>query len=275
MNTKKIIIVVLLVTVLVAANISIALAGSVTANGLTLTWPNYPLSGSGLSSCTPKEVNSANKITVSGIPAGAKVIVAFAYSSPLGGTPTALPKITFTNVTGGTLNVPVPYPNVSQWPVYNAQTGEKAIAMAATVQVINGATLTKLRTTKWWVRCLPDDDKPRLSGCTPGYWRQEQHFDSWAPTGYEPSDDFETVFGVDASFTPDTLLDAVWLGGGGEFALARHAVAALLNAAHPTVNYAYSVAEVIAGVQAAYTSGNFGPFKDALDAANNAGCPLN
>ena len=30
-------------------------------------------------------------------------------------------------------------------------------------------------------------------GCTPGYWKQEQHFDSWVPTGYAPGDDFDTV----------------------------------------------------------------------------------
>jgi hypothetical protein len=71
------------------------------------------------------------------------------------------------------------------------------------------------------------------------------------------------------------LLDAVWLGGGGENALARHAVAALLNAAHPDINYYYSVSQILAGVQAAYASGDFEPFKSALDFANNAGCPLN
>ena len=34
-----------------------------------------------------------------------------------------------------------------------------------------------------------------------------------------PEDDFETVFGVNASFDPHTMLDAVWLGGGGERAV--------------------------------------------------------
>ena len=43
---------------------------------------------------------------------------------------------------------------------------------------------------------------------------------------------------------------------------------------HPDVSYEYTVAEVLAGVQAAYASGDFEPFKDALDVANNAGCPL-
>jgi hypothetical protein len=94
------------------------------------------------------------------------------------------------------------------------------------------------------------------------------------PTGYAPGDDFELVFGVEASFDPDTLLDAAWLGGGGEYALARHAVAALLNAASPDVFFALTPAEVIAGVQAAYASGDFEPFKDELEYHNELGCPL-
>jgi hypothetical protein len=109
-------------------------------------------------------------------------------------------------------------------------------------------------------------------GCTPGFWRQDQHFDSWV--GYDPDDDFEVVFGVDASFDPHTLGDAVLLGGGGEYALARHAVAALLNAASPDVDYPYTEAEVIAMVQAAYASGDFESAKDVFEAANEAFCPL-
>jgi hypothetical protein len=64
-------------------------------------------------------------------------------------------------------------------------------------------------------------------GCTPGYWRQSHHYDSWV--GYAPTNDFEAVFGVDASFDPHTLGDADALGGGGEHALARHSLAALLK----------------------------------------------
>jgi len=144
---------------------------------------------------------------------------------------------------------------------------------AVFVAVFNadGVLKTKL-SGKWTVTC---EEKPPQGGegCTPGYWRQEQHFDSWVLTGYAPGDDYNSVLGVSGSF--DTLLDAVWARGGRENALARHAVAALLNAAHPDVDYAYSVDEVLAGVQDAYASGDFEPFKNALDTANNAGCSLN
>jgi hypothetical protein len=117
---------------------------------------------------------------------------------------------------------------------------------------------------------LPPED---LQGCTPGYWRQIQHLFAWAPTGYAPTDLYGFVFGVDDSLDL-TLLQAVSIGGGGERALYRHATAALLNAASPDVNYAYTVAEVIAMVQTAYATLNFEYAKDLLEAANEAECPL-
>jgi hypothetical protein len=110
-------------------------------------------------------------------------------------------------------------------------------------------------------------------GCTPGYWKQEHHFDSWV--GYSPSDSFDAIFGVDAAGS-DTLLAALGKNGGGENALKRHAAAALLNtAAQDNVNYLYTAANVIAIVQNAYATGDFDTAKDLLAAQNEAGCPLN
>lgn len=101
-------------------------------------------------------------------------------------------------------------------------------------------------------------------GCTPGYWKN--HLDSWAATGLDPNDDFDTTFGVDL-FDPDiTLEEAVNAEGGDENRLARHGTAALLSAAHPDVDYGLTVAEVIALVQ----SGD----ADTLELHNELGCPL-
>ncbi|WP_017753912.1 hypothetical protein [Calidifontibacillus oryziterrae] len=113
-----------------------------------------------------------------------------------------------------------------------------------------------------------------LQGCTIGFWRQEQHFDDWVPTGFAPNDDFDTVFGRDA-FDPNiTLLQALELGGGGLNNLARQAVAALLSAAHPDVAYPLTVAQVISMFQAAFDSGVFEPTALQFDEFNNLGCPL-
>lgn len=108
-------------------------------------------------------------------------------------------------------------------------------------------------------------------GCTPGFWRQAHHYDSWA--GFSPGDDYETVFGVDAIFDA-TLGQAAKLGGGGEYALARHAVAALLNSTDPDVDYSFTTAQVIDLVQDAYATGDFEDAKDMLADANEEGCPL-
>jgi hypothetical protein len=100
-------------------------------------------------------------------------------------------------------------------------------------------------------------------GFTPGYWKN--HLDEWV--GYSPDDVFADVFGVDDTYDW-TLGEAVDAKGGHEKALGRHAVAALLNAAHPGVDYPMTEAEVIALVQDAYATGDF---KDAADqlAENN------
>ena len=111
-------------------------------------------------------------------------------------------------------------------------------------------------------------------GCTPGYWRQPQHFDSYADTGYAPNTLFVTAFGVDA-FPGLTLSQVVALGGGGLNALGRHAVAALLNAASPDVDYDRTPAQVIAAFTAAYASGDYEATKDLFEGLNEQSCPLN
>ncbi len=121
------------------------------------------------------------------------------------------------------------------------------------------------------VTCTPPPPPGGGEGCTPGYWKQAHHFDSWL--GYTPGDSFDATFGVASSF--DTLLDGLKAKGGQENALARHAVAALLNSATGGVDYEYSTAEVIAIVQDAYASGDYETAKDLLAAENEMGCPLN
>jgi hypothetical protein len=109
-------------------------------------------------------------------------------------------------------------------------------------------------------------------GCTPGYWKQTQHFDSW-PAPYLPGHAFSSVF-ADA-FPGMTLQQVAAQGGGGLKALGRHTVAALLNAASSGVDYDYSVADVIADFNAAFASGDYETQKNLFAVANEQGCPLN
>jgi hypothetical protein len=118
-------------------------------------------------------------------------------------------------------------------------------------------------------------------GCTPGYWKQPQHFDSWV--GYAPGDDFDSVFDPDdvglrrpetGSTADITLLEALGLRGGGVNALIRHTVAALLNASNTGVSYDLTVADVLAKYTAAI-GGDVEGQKDEFVGFNEQGCPLN
>jgi hypothetical protein len=109
-------------------------------------------------------------------------------------------------------------------------------------------------------------------GCTPGYWKQSQHFDSWTAP-YDPGDSFLSAFGVNA-FPGMSLLDVLSNGGGGLDALGRHAVAALLNAASGGVDYDLSVAQVIAQFNAAFASGAYETQKNIFAGLNEQGCPI-
>ena len=106
-------------------------------------------------------------------------------------------------------------------------------------------------------------------GCTPGFWKN--HTKVWS--GFSPGDSFNSVFGVnyDASLTLEGALN---LGGGGLAALARHASAALLNAAHDDVGYGLTTDEIIALVREAFGANDPEPAKDVLDRLNNAGCSI-
>ena len=117
-------------------------------------------------------------------------------------------------------------------------------------------------------------EPPGNEGCTPGYWKQAQHFGSWAPVALNTT--FSSVFG--AGIFGGTLLEALGNNGGGLDALIRHGAAAYLNAQNATVDYAYTTAQVIDIVQGdgAYAGLSVEARKNLLDAANNGvdGCPL-
>ena len=113
---------------------------------------------------------------------------------------------------------------------------------------------------------------PPGEGCTPGYWKQPQHFDSWTAP-YDPTDLFSAHF--ENAFPGMTLLQVLSQGGGGLNALGRHTVSALLNAASADVSYAFSPAEVIAAFNAVYPGGDYEALKNQFAAENERGCPLN
>jgi hypothetical protein len=109
-------------------------------------------------------------------------------------------------------------------------------------------------------------------GCTPGYWKQSQHFDSWTAP-YTPTTQFSAVF--DDAFPGKTLLDVLKLGGGGLNALGRHTVAALLNAASSDVDYNLTTADVISQFNAVFPGGDYEGLKNTFAGFNEQTCPVN
>lgn len=189
----------------------------------------------------------------------------------------------------GDLELEVFYPPVSEWPVQSNGTAEIHVDIQIEVyNVQGGIKLGELGIGPghdWDVFCLtPPDDDPGLEGCTPGFWKVPVHSSAWDATGYSQSQTVEDVFDVPDAYglDDDTLLDALWYGGGpGEVGAAqillRAAVASLLNAGHPDIDFPQTETEIIAAVNAALNSGDRGAMIDlagALDDSNNLGCPI-
>lgn len=110
-----------------------------------------------------------------------------------------------------------------------------------------------------------------VEGCSPGYWKQSQHFGKWSAP-YTPNTLFGSVF--ENAFPGKTLLQVLSQGGGGLNALGRQTVAALLNAASLGVDYPYSPEEVITKFNAVYPSENYDALKSDFEYLNTIYCPL-
>jgi hypothetical protein len=131
---------------------------------------------------------------------------------------------------------------------------------------------------------------PVGKGCTPGYWKQSQHFDSWVPTGLKTTDLVSKLYSNAYLYTLDgkqmskyTLVQALsFKGGSGPLGsaqiLLRAAVAAELNARYQGIGYPMSAGAIITAVQNALASVNRGQMillASQLDDLNNLGCVLN
>ena len=117
--------------------------------------------------------------------------------------------------------------------------------------------------------------------CGLGYWKN--HPLDWM--GYLPTDTLGSVFTIPtelAELETSTLDDALRFGGGsgaigGAKILLRHAVAALLTAAHPDLSYPRTEGDVISAVEAALASldkNTMTSLADELEADNEMGCAL-
>lgn len=165
-----------------------------------------------------------------------------------------------------------------QWDTFSDQLTIPAGATTVTVQAFSDAGAPQPASYYLALAALSVPDLPPPpgggEGCTPGYWKQPHHFDSWTAP-YAPDDDFSDYF--ENAFPGMTLLDVLKQGGGGLKALGRHTVAALLNAASPGVDYDLTTADVIMDFNDVFpgTKQEYNALKDDFADFNEQGCPLN
>jgi hypothetical protein len=112
-------------------------------------------------------------------------------------------------------------------------TGTNQIAMD--VGFDNGGYIRVFKSVK-------NDNPADPQGCTPAFYRKRRNRESW-PDAYPRFTSFNSVF-INA-FPGETLLGVLRNGGRGKDALGRHAVAALLNAASPNLDYPLTVNQVV------------------------------
>jgi len=124
-------------------------------------------------------------------------------------------------------------------------------------------------------------------GCTPGYWKnngdKNPRIAELSGISLQHALFVITGEGITLDFIPPelTLEEAVQLQGGGNNAFMRHAAAAVYNIwygydivnGEPFIDYVEPNPDFINIIQLA-ADGDVEGAKDLLDAANNAGCPI-
>jgi len=103
------------------------------------------------------------------------------------------------------------------------------------------------------IRLLGKEELAQYEGCPPSFWVSATNSNSrsagW-PSGYLPDQKFgepsyfNNAIAISSGKDP-TLLASLNSQGDGINKLARHAVAALLNAAHPEIEYPLSITQII------------------------------
>ena len=115
-------------------------------------------------------------------------------------------------------------------------------------------------------------------GCTPGFWKNnadKKGASQWTDP-YDPTDLVSSVFSAaPPAIGSKTLLAGLQQGGGDLDALTRHAIAAVLSAAHPDVDYPLTVDEIVDMVNDAYSGlADVEDTKNVLAGFNEQNCSI-
>ena len=170
--------------------------------------------------------------------------------------------VTSIDITTGVASSALPFPQTTN----SSSISDGSTGASGTYGLEHGTVIV------YTTRVAPPPPPGGGEGCTPGYWKQEHHFDSY-PAGISPHDLFSAYF--ENAFPGMTLVEVASQGGGGLKALGRHTVAAFLNASSTGVSYDMSATEVVDAFNAVFPGGDYDGLKDIFEDFNEQGCPLN
>jgi hypothetical protein len=119
-----------------------------------------------------------------------------------------------------------------------------------------------------------------LTACGIGFWKNHMDSETWGPTGYAPDASVGSAFDGAEPYQDHTLAEALGLMGGrgvdgAKAILMRAGVGALLNAAHPDVDYPMGALDVLVAVSSAFDTGNrrtILALAEELDLLNDGTC---
>jgi hypothetical protein len=259
-----------------------ALAGTNTVAGITLTTPNtYP-------SCTATgdSITAKNDASVSLRLVG-QVIVQFVTAGGRLDLPngSGFYPVDVTLNPADTFQLGVTYPPAASWPVYSMSNPTRELHVDVQLEIVqNGIFIGSLGYGQDWDVFCQGAPPPAFRGCTPGYYKNHVNKVSWG--GIDPNRKVNTVFGgayLDAGLGNSTLQQALRFKGGSTLAgkqeiLLRAAVAAYINASNSAVEYPLDPGQVVTLVNLALNSTDrefVTSTASQLDSFNNLGCPLN
>ena len=127
-------------------------------------------------------------------------------------------------------------------PAFQSVTGQQVTAGGgvASFAATNGGVLFLNSFHGYALTFTVTPPPPATQGCSPGYFKNHED----VPPGYNRSQTLDSVLQTTVFPSSLTIGDALSLKGGGVNALARHAAAAILNAAALGSNYAYTLTQL-------------------------------